>query len=90
MKKAFTLIEMLVVLLIISMIFLITIPNINHKQAIIKDKACKALSEIVKAQSLLYELEHDEKPSSIDDLISEGYIKENQATCPDGSKLDVE
>ena len=89
MKKGFTVLEMILVLSVISIVFLITLPNIQQKNEIIQSKACKALTSVVDSQILLYELEHEETPSSIYDLISEGYLKEGQDRCPNGNHIDI-
>jgi len=41
-QKGFTLIEMMVVLLIISVLILIAIPNVTKHSATIDDKGCEA------------------------------------------------
>lgn len=89
MKKGFTVLEMIIVLSVISMIFLITLPNIQQKQAIIEKKGCEALVEVVNSQILLYEVENLESPSSIEDLIQNNYLKETQKRCPDGKMIEV-
>ncbi len=89
MKKAFTILEMLIVLAIIALIFLLTLPNIAQKQAIIERKGCEALVEVVNGQIILYEIENGSAPSSISTLIEEGYLKESQATCPNGNKIEI-
>lgn len=91
MKKesGFTLLEMIIVLAVICLIFLLTLPNIKQKQDIINRKGCDALIEVVNSQILLYRIENDEEVSDIDELISEGYLKEKQAKCPDGSDIMI-
>lgn len=89
MKKGFTILEMMIVLSIIAVVFLLTLPNIQQKEQIIRDRGCEALVEVVNSQILLYEIENKVIPSSIDDLIQDGYLKESQATCPDGSSISI-
>lgn len=89
MKKGFTVLEMILVLSVISLIFLITLPNIQQKNEIIQKKGCEALTAVVDSQILLYEVDHLETPTSITDLISEGYLKEGQDRCPDGSMIEI-
>lgn len=89
MKKGFTVLEMILVLTVISLVVLITIPNISQKKEIINKVGCDALVEVVNAQILLYELEQGDTPSSIDDLIDKGYLKESQCVCPDGTNIEV-
>lgn len=87
--KGFTILEMIIVLSIIALIFLLTLPNIQQKQEIIHAKGCDALIEVVNAQVLLYEIEHLVPPSSISQLIGEGYLKEAQARCPAGERIEI-
>lgn len=88
-KNGFTILEMMVVLLIVAILLLITLPNIQQKEKIIRSKGCDALLEIVNSQILLYEIDHDQTPSSIAELIAEGYLKEGQNACPDGSQVRI-
>ena len=89
MKKGFTILEMILVLTVISIIVLITVPNIAQKKRIINNVGCDALVEIVNSQILLYDLENGEKPSDVSDLIAEGYLTQSQGTCPDGSPIYI-
>lgn len=89
MKKGFTILEMILVLSVISLIFLITLPNIQQKNEIIQKKGCEALIEVVNSQILLYELENLETPSDISQLIDGGYLKEGQQRCPNGQQIQI-
>ncbi len=44
-EKGFTLIEMMIVLLIISVLLIITIPNIGRHNATVNEKGCEAYVE---------------------------------------------
>lgn len=88
-NKGFTILEMIIVLTIIALIFLLTLPNIQQKKEIINSTGCEALIEVVNAQILLYEIENNVSPTSIDILIDEGYLKEAQKTCPDDSSIEI-
>lgn len=89
MKKGFTVLEMILVLSVISLIFLITLPNIQQKNKIIQTKGCEALTSVVDSQILLYEVENLVTPDSIQDLINDGYLKEGQNRCPNGSMIEI-
>lgn len=82
-KNGFTILEMMIVLLVIAVLLMITLPFINSKQKSIQAKGCEALVEIVNSQILLYEIDHNELPTSAEQLITEGYLKEGQNECPD-------
>lgn len=77
-KKAFTLVEMLVVLGIISLLLLIFVPNLSQQKDAIQKKGDAAVVKVVESQMELYELEHD-KEATVADLQQAGYITEKQA-----------
>lgn len=88
-ENGFTILEMMIVLSIIALVFLLTLPNIQQKEAIIRSKGCEALVEVANAQILLYEVENLTPPSSMSDLINKGYIKESQRRCPNGDMIEI-
>jgi competence protein ComGC len=85
-EKAFTLIEMMVVMLIISVLLIITIPNITKHNSNINSKGCQAFVKMVEAQVQSFEIENNRVPS-LDELVRLGYLKTTE--CPDG-KTEVE
>lgn len=72
--QAFTLIEMLLVLLIISLLLILIIPNIAKQTAHIQSTGCNAQVKMVNSQIEAYALKHNRNPSSIEDLIADGFI----------------
>ncbi|HEL9598323.1 TPA: prepilin-type N-terminal cleavage/methylation domain-containing protein [Streptococcus suis] len=76
--KAFTLVEMLVVLGIISLLLLLFVPNLSQQKDAIQEKGNAAVIKVVESQMELYELEHD-KEATVEDLQQAGYITEKQA-----------
>lgn len=74
-------------MLIISVLLIITIPNIAKHNANINSKGCEAFQKMVEAQVQSYKLENDKLPVSVDDLISAGYLK--TGTCPDGKEVVI-
>lgn len=88
-ENGFTILEMMVVMLVIAVLLFITLPNIQQKEKIIRAKGCESLQEVVNSQIILFEIEHDRTPVSIQELISEGYLRENQSACPDGRVLHI-
>ena len=75
--SGFTLLEMLVVLLIISVLILLFVPNLSkHKEGIDK-KGQEAIVKVVETQMDLYEMEKNKKPT-VDKLLSENYITKEQ------------
>ncbi|QKS70929.1 prepilin-type N-terminal cleavage/methylation domain-containing protein [Paenalkalicoccus suaedae] len=83
-QKGFTLIEMMIVLVIISILLLVFIPNLTKNQEVASGKGCEATLDLANAQLLAYEIDHGTKASSIDSLVPT-YME--RATCPDGSDI---
>ncbi|HEL2737531.1 TPA: prepilin-type N-terminal cleavage/methylation domain-containing protein [Streptococcus suis] len=77
-KKAFTLVEMLVVLGIISLLLLLFVPNLSQQKDAVQKKGDAAVVKVVESQMELYELAHD-KEATVGDLQQAGYITEKQA-----------
>ena len=90
MNKGFTLLEMMIVLTVISIIFLLTVPDLNHVMSIIHDKSCENQQKVVDTAILQYQLKYDIMPDSIDDLISEGLLSEKQTECRNGYRIVIE
>lgn len=88
-RNGFTILEMMIVLSVIALVLLLTLPNIQQKEEIIRSKGCEALVEVVNAQILLYEVENLSPPLSINELINKGYLKDAQRRCPDGSTIGI-
>lgn len=88
-QKGFTLIEMMIVLLVISVLLIITIPNITKHNSTINDKGCKAFVKMVEAQVQAYEMDEQKLPSSLSELATEGYLNEEQTSCPNGDKVEI-
>ncbi len=84
-NKGFTLLEMTIVIIVISVIFLLSVPSIQKTLSIVNQKGCKALEKVADAAILEYKMEYDEYPSSVDDLVNAGLLNESQVQC-DGSK----
>ncbi|MGV3464118.1 MAG: competence type IV pilus major pilin ComGC [Heyndrickxia sp.] len=89
-QKAFTLIEMLVVLLIITILIFVAIPNITKHSRNINDKGCEAFVNMVQGQVEAYEMEKHSYPNSVSDLAGAGYLKEERTTCPNGNSVKID
>lgn len=85
-QKGFTLIEMMIVLMIISTLLLVTIPNVTKNNSIVKDKGCEALVRLVETQVQSYEIETGSVPVDLDTLVTGNYIK--TYTCPGGEDIN--
>ncbi len=87
-EKGFTLIEMMIVLLVISILVIITIPNISKHQVLIRNKGCDAYINMVTAQMEAYKMELETIVApTIDDLLTGGYIPNRE--CPNGEELTI-
>lgn len=87
-EKGFTLIEMLVVLLVISVLLIITIPNITKHQSNIQSKGCEAFVKMAQAQVQAYEIDNNRLPANVGELKDEGYLK--QTSCPNGDNINLD
>ena len=88
-EKGFTLVEMLVVLLIISILILVTIPNVSKHFATIDEKGCNAYILMLQGQVEAYKLNNNVYPTSVSDLIDEGYVVEEELKCPDNTEIKI-
>ena len=89
MKKAFTLLEMVVVVMIIAVLFILTIPNVSKVINTVDTKTCDALTKVIDSAIVQYKLEYGTMPNSTQDLLSAGFISENQMTCSNGNVIYI-
>ena len=76
--QAFTLVEMLVVLLIISVLLLLFVPNLTKQKEAVNDKGKAAVVKVVESQAELYSLDKNED-ATLSKLQADGRITEEQA-----------
>lgn len=88
-EKGFTLIEMMIVLLIISVLILVAIPNVTKHSKSIDTKGCDAYLKMVEGQVQAYKMDTKKTPTSLTDLTKGGYLPAD-AKCPDGTELTIE
>ncbi|MGN1400710.1 MAG: competence type IV pilus major pilin ComGC [Bacillus sp. (in: firmicutes)] len=84
-EKGFTLIEMLIVLLVISILLVLTVPNVVKHQQSIRNKGCDAYVKVVQSQVQAYEIDTGQLPASLSKLSEEGYITDEN--CPNNESL---
>lgn len=84
-EKAFTLIEMMIVLVVISILLLALIPNMTKNQSIAANKGCEATIELVQAQVMAYKVDTGQYPDNLDVLVSEDYSDE--INCQDENEI---
>ncbi|WP_261814437.1 competence type IV pilus major pilin ComGC [Streptococcus bouchesdurhonensis] len=74
--KAFTLVEMLVVLLIISVLLLLFVPNLTKQKEAVNDKGKAAVVKVVESQAELYSEKNED--ASLSKLQADGRITKEQ------------
>ncbi|HWO96020.1 MAG TPA: competence type IV pilus major pilin ComGC [Bacillus sp. (in: firmicutes)] len=86
-KNGFTLIEMLVVMLVISILLLIMIPNLLKNNKAINGKGCDAYVKTVQAQVEVYKIENENDIPTLEELKAGDYIEAE--ACPNGDGLHI-
>lgn len=87
-EDGFSLIEMMIVLLIISVLILVAIPNVTKHSKSIDDKGCGAYVAMVQGQVEAYKMENHKYPQGLDDLVNKDYFPDTPK-CPDGRQLSI-
>lgn len=77
-RKAFTLIEMVIVLFIISLLLLIMIPNLAEQKKKATERSDEAFETTIKNQEEMYANDHNGTRPTLEELQGEGYITKNQ------------
>src|SRR5699024_11036890 len=86
-QEGFTLIEMLIVLMIITVLIILIVPSLANRTKEVNAKGCDALQKSVQAQVNVYQLEENKLPDTLQDLVDRTYITTQQTTCRDGTQL---
>lgn len=86
-SKGFTLIEMMVVLLVISILLIITIPNVTKHNSNINKKGCEALLNMIDGQVQAYRIDTGTPPEGLQALVDANYLTEESKKCPDGTEI---
>lgn len=88
-ENGFTLIEMMIVLLVITIILLVALPNVTQHSSAINTKGCKALVQMVQGQVQAYQMDNNKIPS-MEELKEAEYIHQSDMKCPGGSELVID
>nr|WP_285858370.1 competence type IV pilus major pilin ComGC [Neobacillus niacini] len=88
-EAGFTLIEMMIVMLVISVLLIITIPNVAKYNSNINKKGCDAYVKMVQAQVQAYQMENNKIPT-MEDLKTKDYLGENAKGCPNGDTVVID
>lgn len=79
---------MMIVLLIISVLILVAIPNVTKHSATIDDKGCSAYLRMLEGQIEAFKIENKKVPTT--DELAEYINSEGMAlTCPNGKPLEI-
>lgn len=89
-NSGFTLIEMLIVLMIISVLIILIVPKLSDSSEGINKKGCDALEAVVQAQANLFRFEKGREPADIAELVGENYITSEQEKCSNNTILIYE
>lgn len=76
-ENGFTLIEMLIVIMIVSLLLLLVMTNIGGVQGTVKKTTNEGVIQTVKSQMVIYEMDTGEEADP-DKLLKAGYIDETQ------------
>ena len=76
--QAFTLVEMLIVLLVISVLLLLFVPNLTKQKDAVSDTGTAAVVKVVESQAELYELKNTNEKASLSKLVSAGNISKKK------------
>ena len=79
---------MMIVLLIITVLILIAIPNVTKHSKSIDKKGCEAYVKMVEGQVQAYKMDKKTIPT-LSALTSDGYLPSEPA-CPDGSAITID
>lgn len=87
-QKGFTLIEMLIVMLIITVLIAIAIPNVSKQTTAVDEKGCTAFVQMVQGQVESYRMDERSVPT-LAQLVSKDYLKADNQTCPNGDLIEI-
>ncbi|WP_349407775.1 competence type IV pilus major pilin ComGC [Pseudalkalibacillus sp. SCS-8] len=87
-EEGFTLIEMLIVILIMSILLLIAVPNMTKNNTVVKEKSCEATIQLLQSQVAAFEVEHSRYPVDFTEMKDNNYI--DKSTCPNDEELILE
>ena len=87
-KNGFTLIEMLIVLIIISALLLLILPNVMQHTESAQGKGREAQRQMIENQVMAYQMDDGNVPT-MEQLIARGYLKVGQNQCADQREIII-
>ncbi|WP_347549636.1 competence type IV pilus major pilin ComGC [Pseudalkalibacillus hwajinpoensis] len=88
-EKGFTLIEMMIAIMIISVLLLIAVPSLTKNNDVVEAKSCEATVKVAQTQVAAFKADTGALPTTIDELVSGGYLDTDEAKCPGGETLTI-
>lgn len=79
-EKGFTLIEMLIVIMIVSLLLLLVMTNVGGVQDTVKTTTNAGIVQTVDSQKVIYEMKEGKKPT-LEELREGGYINQEQLSA---------
>ena len=89
MKRGFTLLEMIIVLAILSILFLLSINNIQKVLNLVETKGCQAQVKVVDTAIIQFKLLYGQYPNNINDLINADLISQDQSKCQNNQSIVI-
>ncbi len=83
-EKGFTLIEMLIVIMIVSMLLLLVMTNIDGVEKGIKKTTNTGVVQTIESQKVIYKIEKN-KEATIENLLADKYITAEQKAAYDAA-----
>ncbi|MBU5594777.1 prepilin-type N-terminal cleavage/methylation domain-containing protein [Amphibacillus sp. MSJ-3] len=77
-ERAFTLIEMLLVLAVISLLLILIVPNLADKNEEVHNKGEEALIQMAESQVQAYYIDNGKYPTSVRQLVNENYLSTDE------------
>ena len=89
-RKAFTLVELLIVVLILGALAAIAVPRISQSATTAKINACKTNVDLINTQIEMYKADTGSWPDTIDDVIGNtDYFPDGEPNCPFGTSYSM-
>lgn len=89
-NRGFTLIEMLIVLMVITVLIVLIVPNLSSRTEEVYKKGCSALTATVQAQVDAFFLEEGRYPTNLDELVESSFITTEQTACQNNKELNYD
>ena len=89
-SRAFTLLEMTVVLLIIGLLLLLVIPNVSKIRNSASEHQTTAMVQMIQTQVDLYLAENGSRTVTMAELVGENYLTIEQQTQAANAKISID